>query len=98
MTTVTTESGRTREVPDKLMMANIVGLDPDGRFVVDNFGALTKGEPFLFALTLCCDASDKGVEDGVVCRGCYSDNDTGAYLFPVDGQFPELDPIVRDKP
>lgn len=103
--TIRTVSGRTKTVSkDFYQPENIVGLDPEGRVVVDNFGTMAKpyevhpllGAPFLFALTLCCNASDKGVEDGVVCRACYSYEETGGYLYMrPDGSFPELDPIVE---
>ena len=101
MATIVTQSGRSREIPahhDHLDPTRIVGLDPDGRFVVDSFGALKRKLPeagdFLFGLTLCCSASDKGVEDGIVCRGCYRDYDTGRYLFrAADGGFSGLDPV-----
>lgn len=29
------------------------------------------GNSLTYALTLCCNASDKGIETGVVCRACY---------------------------
>lgn len=88
----------------------IAGLDPDGRIVVDDFDARNSEpevrgpyadgrsyvhRPFMFGLTLCCQASDKGVEDGIVCRGCYSYEETGNYLYKEDdGSFPGLDPIA----
>lgn len=97
---ITTQSGRTADVPEHLV-GSVVGLDEEGRLVVDQFGALdapTEGG-FLFGLTLCCNASDKGVEDGVVCRGCFDDADTGNYLFAVlsgagEFSFPGFDPIA----
>lgn len=101
MTTFTTASGRTATLPKGLDLARVAGLDEDGRIVVDDFdarNATTEGA-FMFGLTLCCNASDKGVEDGVVCRGCYGFNETGNYLFrAADGTFPGLDPIVGDEP
>lgn len=108
--TIHTASGRTRDVPEKLDPARIVGLDEDGRIVVDDFGAMKRPphgpddqlsrradqRPYIFGLTLCCDASDKGTEDGVVCRACYGDEDTGHYIFQADdGSFPGLDPVAR---
>ena len=102
---IVTASGRQRDLPPTLTdpEGRVVGLDEDGRIVVDNFG--TSSRPyhegdFVFGLTLCHDASDKGVEDGVVCRACYGDADTGAdagnYLFRApDGSFPGLDPVDR---
>lgn len=79
-TTVRFESGATREVynPD-----HIVGLSADGRIVVDD------GYGYLFGLTLCCNAYDKGYSDGVFCRKCGGD-DAGEYDAIVS------DPIVRE--
>lgn len=107
-TTITTASGRTQVLPDTLDVKRVAGLDDEGRIVVDDFDArnaepidLRNGYlmmPFMFGLTLCCNASDKGVEDGVVCRGCYGDSDTGHYLYrDPDGEFPGLDPTVSTK-
>lgn len=101
---ITTASGRIRMLPEGLDVSRVAGLDPEGRIVVDDFDArnaepitginFTMG-PFMFALTLCCNASDKGVEDGVVCRGCYGYDEIGDYLFrAADGTFPGLDPVV----
>ncbi len=104
MTTIVTASGRTRTLPPALDASRVAGLDPDGRIVVDDFDARNAetrmiggwpARPFMFALTLCCAASDKGVEDGVVCRACYSYDETGDYLYrEADGSFPGLDPVV----
>lgn len=100
MKTITAASGRTRELPEHLDPVRIAGLDPEGRIVVDDFDArnaepASDQAPFMFGLTLCCDAYDKGVEDGIVCRGCYDTRDVGSYLFrEPDGTFPELDPIT----
>lgn len=100
-----TESGRSRGVKANTVEGvgadNICGLDEDGRIVVDNFGTREKpyeSGQFLFGLTLCHDASDKGVESGIVCRACYGDASNGAdvgnYLWrDPDGSFPGLDPI-----
>ncbi len=79
---MTTASGRTREVPAHVDTDTIVGLDPEGRIAVREDWMSSA-----FGLTLCCDAWDKGVEDGVVCRACYG-GDRGAYLFD-----DEVDPI-----
>ena len=91
------ESGAFRTLPDRLDANEVAGLDSEGRIVVDRFDARQTKKPgsFLFGLTLCCDASDKGIEDGVVCRACYSYRDTGSYLFldPETGAFPDLDPV-----
>ena len=38
------------------------------RIVKVDFG---NGHSMTYGLTLCCEASDKGVEDGVACRACY---------------------------
>ena len=103
-TTITTESGRTKVLPDTLELHRVAGLDREGRIVVDDSDArnaepsVVAGHtiaPFMFGLTLCCNASDKGVESGVVCRGCYGETDVGNYLYrEPDGSFPELDPIA----
>ena len=99
--TVTTISGQSREIPANLV-DDVVGLDAEGRVVVDHFGALDapKEGAFLFGLTLCCNAFDKGGENSVYCRGCYSEEETGAYLFAweVGGawEYTELDPISAD--
>lgn len=104
MSRIVTVSGRSRDLPDDLEHRRVAGLDPEGRIVVDDFDARNRpadqpegalGAPFLFGLTLCCNASDKGVEDGVVCRGCYGYDEVGAYLFrEPDGSFPGLDPVA----
>lgn len=46
--------------------------------VTEATGLLTVGqrfsadsEPFLWFLTPCCGGAAKGVEDGIVCKGCY---------------------------
>lgn len=62
---------------------DVIGLDPEGRVVVRYMGGYSRAGGWLFGLTLCCNASDKGVEDGVVCRGCYDTIDVGAYDPPV---------------
>ena len=119
MTTIITESGREKTLPAGFNPERVEGLDPDGRIVVDDFGARNEkpntvvlnqvvGEPgppasatppFMFALTLCCNAYDKGVEDGIVCRACYSYEETGDYLYRApDGTFPGLDPIAGVRP
>lgn len=103
MLTFTTQSGRTFEVKDDFYQPErIVGLDPDGRIVVDTFNVLTSETPssrdFVFGLTLCHQASDKGYEDGIYCRACGGagpNADAGNYLYRApDGTFPGLDPIV----
>lgn len=106
MTHMMTESGRTHELPAPLLRSSpeypgqltrhaVAGLDPDGRIVVDQFDARNGKGTFLFGLTLCCNATDKGTEHGVVCRGCRTGRDTGNYLYrAADGSFPGLDPIV----
>lgn len=99
MTTITTANGVTRTLPDNLDPERVAGLDEEGRFVVDDFGARTGNGAHMFGLTLCCNAYDKGCEDGVFCRGCYGgapNPDEGHYLFPDgQGQFPGLDPVVK---
>jgi hypothetical protein len=104
-TIIITESGTTRTLPDDLDPSRVAGLDPEGRIVVDDFDARnaepTTGsgftmQPFMFGLTLCCNASDKGVESGIVCRGCHDDIDVGNYIYrAADGSFPGLDPKVE---
>lgn len=99
--TITTASGAVREIPENLV-DEVLGLDSEGRIVIDHFGYLdnpSKGN-FLFGLTLCCNASDTGTDDGVYCRACYGgapNADEGAYLFAweTDGAwgYPDLDPI-----
>lgn len=108
MTTIVTASGRTRMLPTTLDPGRVVGLDRDGRIVVNDFDAFNAEPrviggytmtPFLFGLTLCCDASDKGLEHGVVCRGCYGSAETGNYLYRAeDGTFPGLDPTREVQP
>lgn len=94
-----TLSGQVRDIPEHLV-DEVVGLDTEGRIVVDQFGVLDLAEPknddFLFALTLCCNTSDKGLEYGVACRGCLREDDTGDYLFfdETTGTFPGLDQII----
>jgi len=106
MNTMMTESGRTKVIPDRFMREKqeypgqltrdkIAGLDSEGRIVVDMFDARNGSGDYLFGLTLCCNASDKGTEMGVVCRGCYSSHDVGSYLWKAeDGSFPGLDRVV----
>lgn len=91
---IVTRSGRSVPLPVGLDAERVVGLDRDGRIVVDDFDALHGDGPFLYGLTLCCNASDKGVEDGVVCRGCYGYDEVGAYLYPTPTrEFPDLDRV-----
>lgn len=107
MSYITTKSGRAKavsddmlrekeEYPGQLTRDKIVGLDADGRIVVDMFDARhsDRKDAYLFGLTLCCNASDKGTESGVVCRGCYGTTDTGHYIWrEQDGSFADVDPI-----
>lgn len=88
--TLTFQSGKTREVRESIK-DQVVGLDDDGRIVVD------QGMDMHYGLTLCCDAFDKGTADAVVCRSCYGTTDTGAYYFPgPDGKIPApFDPIRK---
>jgi len=92
-TTITTVSGATRALPEHIDPKDVIGLDGDGRVVVK-----LDWMDYGFGLTLCCDAFDKGCEDGVFCRACYGgkpDADEGNYLFPAkDGSMPGLDPIT----
>lgn len=83
-TALTTVSGRSREIPAHVDLATVVGLDADGRIVVREDWMGGAG----FGLTLCCDAFDKGMEDGVFCRACYG-GDAGSYPFES-----EIDPVA----
>lgn len=94
--TIVTQSGRTRTLPVGLEPERVAGLDQAGRIVVDDFNARAEkpGSSFMFGLTLCCNAYDKGAGDAVVCRGCYSEGEVGSYLYrSSDGTFPGLDPV-----
>lgn len=76
-------SGVTRVAARSLVAApqgemRVAGLDPEGRIVVHFYPDSPDGG-WRFGLTLCCDASDKGGQSGVVCRGCYGDADVGVY-------------------
>lgn len=88
-------SGATRQT--NIDPARVVGLDRDGRILVNDFA---KGEDgWLFGLTLCCNASDKGTETGIACRGCYGTDDVGEYYYA--SHYPNYegviaDPIVRE--
>lgn len=97
MTTIRTIGGRTRRLPDHVDLDGVRGLDPEGRIVVDPFPGHLQPPEYLFALTLCCDAYDKGSMGAVVCRACYGaapDADIGDYLFRRDdGTYPGLDPV-----
>lgn len=100
MTQIKTASGRTRRVPAHVDTTTILGLDEDGRVVVQLDWMAEGPEPYAFGLTLCCDAFDKGAEHGVVCRACYGakpPHDSGNYLFFRDeaGNFIGLDPLVE---
>lgn len=72
-TTYAFESGATRELsisvpPEEI---RVVGLDEEGRVVVRYYGGEDGKGGWLFGLTLCCNASDKGMEHGIECRACY---------------------------
>lgn len=98
---ITTKGGRTKELPEHMDPARVAGLDEDGRIVVDDFGARSysgpaKDRPHMFGLTLCCNAYDKGYEDGVYCRRCAGAKphaDVGNYLFPMNDAYPDLDEV-----
>lgn len=65
-------SGATRELaiyPEDAAEVIVAGLDHEGRVVVNYYPGAPDGG-WTFALTKCCNASDKGVEAGVVCRAC----------------------------
>lgn len=113
LTTIRTASGAHVRLPANLDPRRVAGLDGEGRIVVDDFNARNSetrtvagypSYPHMFGLTLCCNASDKGTEDGIVCRSCYGckpNADEGNYLFswqtdPIgDGPWPGLDPVVE---
>lgn len=96
MITLTTRH-HSKALPADLELSRVVGFDQAGRIVVNDFDAFNpnaSNDVFLFGLTLCCNASDKGVEDGIVCRGCYGYHETGNYLFRSHG-FPGFDPLTQ---
>lgn len=66
-----------RSLPEGMASQDVLGWDQaESRWVVaSSFG----GVPF--GLTICCNAYDKGAEDGIVCRRCYGTADTGRYYF-----------------
>jgi hypothetical protein len=111
VTEIVTKSGARKILPPHVNLEIVAGLDEEGRIVVDNFDAFHApyvpwtskdletyvSHPFLFGLTLCCDAYDKGMEDGIYCRACYGEkmgDEAGHYLYKAeDGSFPGLDPV-----
>lgn len=72
--------GSTLTAPNKVA-ENIVGKDAEGRVIAQ---VVILDEVMLFALTSCCLASDKGVEDGIVCRRCYRYLDAGEIPLSVE--------------
>lgn len=65
------QNGAVLKVPSSWPDASadaVVGLDEDGYPVA---AAGYRGDRWYFGLTMCCGASFKGVEDGIVCRACY---------------------------
>lgn len=98
MTQIKTASGRTRRVPAHVDTTTILGLDGAGRVVVQE-DWMKSGDAYAFGLTLCCDAWDKGMEDGIYCRACYGakpDADAGHYMWADgNGDIPGLDPVVE---
>lgn len=109
--TVTLASGKTAKVPANI--DNVVGIDVEGRIVVDHFDAFTAEDrvatyadgmtlterPFVFGLTLCCNASDKGVEDGIACRSCYGMEEIGMYHHRLpDGSWPSYVDFIVGTP
>jgi outer membrane receptor for monomeric catechols len=74
-------SGATRVAARDLVKTNdhtpmrVLGLDADGRIVVNYYPDDEDGG-WTFGLTLCCNASNKGIESGVVCRACYGTRPT----------------------
>lgn len=88
ITTVRFQSGATRDL-DADLARRVQGLDAEGRVVVDD------GYGYLFGLTLCCNAYDKGAEDRVVCRHCYGTDDIGRYGAVVtDPKVPTVEETV----
>ena len=84
--TILFRSGATRTL--RIDPTRVVGLDAEGRILVNDFTqpitdatGEVRSNGFLYGLTLCCNASDKGTEHGIVCRGCYGTSDTGAYYY-----------------
>ena len=57
-----------------------LGVNQYGNKIVSTtyHGTHGEGGPIIHALTRCCEASDKGTEYGIVCRGCYSPIDLEA--------------------
>lgn len=49
------------------------GWDEEGHRVIVGWRNLSDGSEYLYGLTLCCQASAKGSEYGIVCRACYGD-------------------------
>lgn len=100
MKTLKTVSGRTKQIeeypqeseyPGQFTQKDVMGLDQEGRIVINPFQE--RDPDYLFGLTLCCDAFDKGAENGSVCRCCYGP-ESGSYLWKEeDGSFPGLDPV-----
>src|SRR3712207_3370486 len=93
-TQVVSASGQVRTLPDWLAggAGKGLGLDAEGRIVVHEEWM---ADEMAFGLTLCCNAYDKGFEDGVYCRACYG-GDEGNYLFKFGREtFVGLDPMVR---
>lgn len=82
---------------DRTTKYPIIGLDPQGRVIVDLTSEMgTKDDkPYLFGLTLCCDGFDKGYEDGVFCRSCGGANQP----FDAGANWPEVaDPFASSTP
>jgi len=86
LTTVTFQSGATRDLHPAIV-PTVLGLSAEGRVVVQS-----EGMPWTFGLTLCCNAYDKGMEDGAGCRACYSLDDAGEYDAVVS------DPVAKPEP
>lgn len=68
----------------------VLGLDGEGRIVVHYYPDSPDGG-WTFGLTLCCQATDKGSEFMVVCRGCYGTDDIGSYDATVEDTLVDWD-------
>lgn len=49
----------------------VLGMNQVGGAIVEGDFNRPDGTPFTYALTTCCSASEKGLERGIGCRGCY---------------------------
>lgn len=70
---------------DQVTLDAVVGLDARWGDII---GESKASGAFRWGVTRCCGASDKGVEDGIVCRRCFN---------PIDGLGPPSDDIIQLK-